>query len=1113
MATMRVEESPPGRDLVGREAELAQLEDALAATLRRAGRLVLLTGEAGIGKTRLAEEVVRRASSRGALVTWSTGVGNAAAPPYWPWVRILRRCARELQPDALGGAAVGATDLTDLLPHALLPSPLDRETGDASQLRFRLFDGITTLLSDYAHIRPLVLVLDDVHWIDAPSLLLLEFVATQLRDQGILVLATCRDPDVSADVPADVDLLRLGRLGRTIRIGGLDHASCRSLIEDAARMPVTESVVELVRDRTGGNPFFIGEVVRLLAVQGRLTTLAQTGRDVLPAIPRTVREIIDRRTARLSPECAHLLARASVIGLEIEVLLLAAVADRPTDEVTAVLCAAVHAGVLTVTDPSAARYRFAHPLLREAFYADLPVSQRAALHRRVAERLEAKAEVREEETSVLARHFRLAIPDTGPEKALKYALLAARRAMELLAYEEAAEHLRHALDMQGLVGGRALERAELLLELGEARMRAGDWGGAVDAYAEAAASARRRGDAVQLARAALGLGAGLSGFEVRLGDQRQRDLLEEAAAKLVADSPLRARVLARLSVASTLTRPAVWRADMSRRAMTIARQAGDPLALAYAMSAYCDAISGVEHSEERLNLASEMIDLAAASASRDMELLGRRFKLVALLEQGELAGVDEEIAAFERVAEVLGQPLYRWYVPLWKGMRAVTEGRLADCETFVATARAIGEMAHSRNAEILTLLLHVGRLMESAEAEEACRLLEDFAGDAESGANVALFRVRLRAEAGRRAEARSLLSWLASDGFARVVSEDTAAIHGLMWAADAAVDLRDREAAVALYDRLLPHAHRFGVSGIAVATAGSAARPLGRLAHLLEQWEVADTHFHDAVAAHRRAGATLLLAHTLRHQAAMLFDRSRPSADWADGAAAEAALEEAIVIYRELGLEWRVKQAEEMRSVPEALDADAPRRDNVFRREGEVWSLVYRGKGARVQDVKGLHDLAKMVSEPGREFHVLDLLAATAPAGRPDTRGEGLHEQGHAGELIDAQARRHYRRRIAELDREREEAQAFGDDERSFRLAAERDALIAELARAYGLSGRARTAGDPVERARSAVTWRIRSALKRIEHAHPELGRHLVHSVKTGTFCSYTPEAPTTWMS
>jgi hypothetical protein len=174
---------------------------------------------------------------------------------------------------------------------------------------------------------------------------------------------------------------------------------------------------------------------------------------------------------------------------------------------------------------------------------------------------------------------------------------------------------------------------------------------------------------------------------------------------------------------------------------------------------------------------------------------------------------------------------------------------------------------------------------------------------------------------------------------------------------------------------------------------------------------------------------------------------------------------------------------------------------NVFTRDGEMWRLAFDGDSVHMPDLKGLHDLARLLAAPGEEIHVLDLGAAV----------EGVSPQGHAGELLDAGARAAYRARIDELREERELAEAANDTVRAERAREELDAIGEALTSAYGLGGRARKAGDQAERARSAVTWRIRSAISRVEAVHPALGRHLKNSVRTGTFCSYAPEQPVDW--
>jgi hypothetical protein len=277
-------------------------------------------------------------------------------------------------------------------------------------------------------------------------------------------------------------------------------------------------------------------------------------------------------------------------------------------------------------------------------------------------------------------------------------------------------------------------------------------------------------------------------------------------------------------------------------------------------------------------------------------------------------------------------------------------------------------------------------------------------------------------------------------------------------------------------------------------------------AHVLGRWDDAERHLDEALRRNRRAGAPLLVAHTLRSYASMLTERYGPG----DRDRADEITAEATALYDELGLDgWMAV----VRTVPETVvtTPDHP----VFRRAGEVWELIYDGTRGVVKDAKGMHDLARLLARPGQETHVLDLVAATSvgpdrAAARP--AGESVPAvPGGLGPVLDDRARREYRARLAELESDLAEAERFGDSAAAERARRERSAIAAELATAYGIGGRARIAGNPVERARQAVKWRVREAIRRIEAVHPPLGRHLANAIRTGTYCSYSPERPITW--
>jgi hypothetical protein len=334
--------------------------------------------------------------------------------------------------------------------------------------------------------------------------------------------------------------------------------------------------------------------------------------------------------------------------------------------------------------------------------------------------------------------------------------------------------------------------------------------------------------------------------------------------------------------------------------------------------------------------------------------------------------------------------------------------------------------------------------------------------------------------AGRNDEARAILDAGAEDL--------RAAVHDAEWLTmvaqigDACFRLGGHELVPWLYDALAPFADRWSVDGIGAYAHGPVHRQLGLLTALLGRPEQASAHFDAALTGNRRAGAELLVARTLLDRGVALEESD--------------TLRAARDLYRDLGVERRVEEVESL------LHGTAPpAATNDFRKDGDVWTISFRGRRVSIRDSKGMHDLASLLAQPGREIPALDL-AAVAHAGPAEA---------DLGEVLDARARAAYKARVVDLDAELDEADAAGDHERSARAQAERDALVEQLSSAYGLGGRPRRTGGPAERARSAVTARLRDAIRRIEALHPELGRHLARSVRTGTFCSYDPDAPIRW--
>lgn len=1034
---------------VGRQPQLDELEDALEAAVAGRGGLALICGDPGIGKSRLGEELAERAAARQVNVAWARCWESAAVLPFRPWEELLRQVTDDPFPISDRGAAAEDPEIARIL----------------------YFDRIATVVARAAAAGPLMLVVDDVQWADVGSIRLLSDVASRLTTLPVLVVATLRDAAPAPTTAAGSAIAELARHGLVVRLDGMNVEEIGALVRGVGDDVDTAAL----HHHTRGNPLFAQELVRLLKAQGALGGLVRGG--VVP-VPPTVRAVLSHRLEGCSPDCRAVLDVAAVVGEDFGLAVVEAVAGFDRPRLLDALAEALEAGLLV--SAGIGTYAFAHPLVRASVYDELGMAGRVRMHERVGLTLEsAGVEGRAVDPAVLAHHFVEAAPGGAAARGARYAVAAAEKAMTSAGYDTAVDFYEKALGALAL-DPTAADRGEVLLGLGGAQLATAGLPAARATYLAAADLARTTDRPDQLARAALGVGGG-GGFEVAMSDRQQVDLLEEALRRMDPEpSVLRALVTARLSVALSLGGVEERRLALSAEALAIARRTGDSGAIAHALAARCDATAGPAHSERRLREATEIVALARGMGDAATELLGRRMRLVALLEMGDTPAADSEIEGYSRLADLVRQPLYGWYVPLWRGMRALMRGELAAADSFCQAAVELGGSAGSDNAIVLgeTLKWYVHR--EAADTESPLSLLGDLlSGQAPVlGAQVRVSATLIVAEAGRVEEARARLD--ADASVIRALPQDSEWVATLGQVAGIVTCIGGHSLASWAYDALLPYRHRFGVEGIGAVWWGSVERPLGQLAASLGRADDATAHFDAAAQANRDAGSPLYLAAALRDAGVALGDRDRMMA-------AQRA-------YRDLGITRQVAALEA------SLASNPPAAISVFRRDGEVWTFVFDGRTARLKHVKGLGDLAFLLARPGREISAYDL------AGTP---GGPLEDD--AGEVLDARARAAYRARLAQIDAELEHADISGDDTLSARAHHEREALLAQLSAAVGLGGRPRRVGATAERARQAVTWRVRDALRRIEAVHPELGEHLRRSVRTGTYCAYAPPDPVDW--
>jgi DNA-binding SARP family transcriptional activator/predicted ATPase len=834
---------------VGRRRELDQLDAVLADAQRGRGRLVLLSGDAGIGKSRLADELATRARRAGARVLWGRCWEAGGAPAYWPWVQALRTYVREAEPGTLRAQlGNGAPDVAHLVPEVRelfpdLPEPLDLESEGA---RFRLFDSTAAFIRRASEEGPILLVLDDLHVADTPSLLMLEFVTTAVADARVAVLALYRDVP---SVPGDPAAAALGALARSadlhLVLPGLDDLDVESFIELSTDVEPHPTLVAAITEETEGNPLFVGEVVTLLAAEGRLDEVASAG--WRPTLPASVKEVIGRRLNRLTPECVGVLEQASVVGREFPLDVLCRLSDRPTPELLGVLDEAISARVVTDVPGVPGRLRFAHALVRDTLYDALPQTRRLELHRAAAESIEAMSgQDVTGRLSELAHHLFLALPAVDAATAVSYAHRAGDQAQSLLAHEEAARLYSTALQALELVPDpEPTLECRLLISLGGAIIGAGDTPAARDRFLRGIVLARSLGETDLLAEAALGYG-GLTLWSRAGDDPLIVALLEEALEALGSeDTPLRALVLARMAAALRDEHDPARRTELGELAVAIARRLGDDRILARVLDGRGAAILLRGNPDERLANADEMIALAIRTGDPQGEFSGQCYAILSLFDLGNVPAALERRARLRDLARELRQPARQWLDEAVQALLDLHAGRFADAEEHAHHARALGQSSQQLAAEsgflahLFALRREQGRLVE---------ILQDLEHASERYRVRPLYRSMLafaQAELGHLPQARRSFEELAAGDF-RGVPPDMEWLLTMSLLSEVCVALEDRPRAAVLHRLLEPFADGPGIDFIE-GSAGSVSRALGLLAWLLGDTDEADTRLRFAI--------------------------------------------------------------------------------------------------------------------------------------------------------------------------------------------------------------------------------------------------------------------------
>lgn len=411
--------------LVGRTAELAALHEGIEGAIAGHASLLLVSGEAGMGKTRLVEEVIAHAESRHLRVLTGRCWEAVDAPAYWPWTQVLRQLCTEVDDTRFNMDPLSAGS------------------------RFGFFDSTVSFIRRTAEAKPTLIVLEDLHAADESSLLMLQFLAGQDRNSHLVVVGTYDEIAARARPDHERILLETSREGRRLQLRGLDEGAVKQLYQETTGEQPSHAIARVLHDASEGNPLFVDEAIRMLTTKGDIN---RPDYSVGFRVPEGVRGILRRRLEALDDEVAELLSVASVIGREFDLTLLQRVVDIEVDALLEILTQAVDAEIIAETS-ALGRYAFAHILIRETLYEDLTAAKRMRLHRTVAETFEESyGDVLDVKLPELAHHWFKAAQAGDAPKTMSYALQAADRAISQHAYEEAVRLYQRALKVSEAAG-------------------------------------------------------------------------------------------------------------------------------------------------------------------------------------------------------------------------------------------------------------------------------------------------------------------------------------------------------------------------------------------------------------------------------------------------------------------------------------------------------------------------------------------------------------------------------------------------------------------------------------------------------------------------------------
>ncbi len=856
----------PDMDLriAGRVRELEMMAQAFKDTAGGSRRVSFLAGEPGVGKTRLCGELASTAHGQGALTLYGR-CDEELSLPYQPWVEAITHFL-DHGPESLISEVLSlhGPELSLLVPSIRrrfpqIEAPL---ASDAETERYHLLQAVTSLTMLISRDQPLLLVLDDLHWADKPSLTMLRHVFTNGASSSLMIVGTYRDSDLGTGHPLidTVAALRREPGVDQLSIRGLDDAEMVELVSISAEHELDEAMVAMahsLRQETAGNAFFAHEILRNLVEVGDLV-LGDDGKWVVKksfedlTLPQSVRDVVGQRIARMGDESLKALRAAAVIGKDFELELLASVTGFDEDDLLDLLEAAIGAGILAEVPGPDERFRFIHTLTRNTLQAELSGGRRRRLHRRIAEALETSIGADPgDRVGELATHWLAAAASVDNAKATDYARRAGERAAAALAPDEAVRWFETAIEsLEEADEPDELLRARLLVDLGTSQRNAGTPDYRMTLL-NAGELAEALGNADLMAEAAI---ANNRGMYSKLGG-RDTDRIAAIEAAIEAVGPdrtaRRARLLATLFSELEYATAFEDRAAIITEAESIAREVGDDQVLCTVLNRSCVTSAAPHNLHRRLETSVEAVMIAQRLGDSTLEFWARCGVFQAALGAMDLAGAETALGELLALAEDSARPTFRWIAG---NLRATLLSAFGDTDALEMAATSNFELGSSSGEpdafDYYAASFMIARWMQGRGPEIMDQLLAAADDMTEIGSYRAMASMSLAEDGDRERATEQLEFGKANHLDPRInnVWSSTLAPFGV-----AATLLGDREAALPIYEALLPWAGQMvcnqaftmrGIDGV-----------LGGLAALLGRNDEAEAHFVEAESGAREAGA------------------------------------------------------------------------------------------------------------------------------------------------------------------------------------------------------------------------------------------------------------------